>query len=126
MRDLFPEIVPAEAVRSDRLRILPVDSDAMEPTLGARDFVLVAPVDRFAFDGLYVLDDRIGTSVVRARRRIGGEIVISRDNPLYDQGTVMTQAAFDEIVLAVVVADVKVRAPHLLRQAMDQSGEVRT
>lgn len=118
MHDLFPEPVPAEAVFSPRLRVEAVTSDNMEPTLSKRDFVLISPTDRFLFDGVYLISDGIGTTIVRAQTVGNGEILFFVDNPLYSTRTRVPRAQFNEIVLGFVVADVKVRAPCLLQEAM--------
>ena len=57
MSDLFAPPMNPDLLNSPRLQILQMDGDNMEPTLRSRfDYMLVAPVDRYEHDGIYVLD----------------------------------------------------------------------
>lgn len=65
-----------------KLRLVPVQDDAMEPTVGAGDLLLVdTGANRCERDGLYLLwvDPRL--QVRRVRRRLDGMLEVSADNP---------------------------------------------
>jgi len=122
--DLFPPpALGREAFASPRLAVVPIKGDAMAPTLrGDWDYVLAAPVKSFLYDSLYVVDFAGVPTVFRAQGR--GPLMISliRDNERYGS----TPAArsddvprewFNEHVLGIVVCDLKVRDPDLMRKA---------
>ena len=64
--DLFP--APAlnrQTFASSKLSVVPVRGDAMQPTLrGEWDYVLVAPVHAYEGEGLYVIQDDEGLSLI--------------------------------------------------------------
>jgi len=112
----FPAI-PAENVLSDRFRIHAVMSDAMEPTLrGNRDYALIAPVQSYQGEGIYLIDNGFGGDLVRVTNVLTG-LCVSKDNPLYRHNVVVDREKFNEAVLGIVVADIKPRDERFLREA---------
>lgn len=112
--DLFGPITTPETLNSTRLRLELVRGDNMQPTLMAdRDFVLCAPTHGYEGEGIYLVSDPFGWGVYRCEHILGGEIRLSSDNKVYSPRSV-DLAEFNEIVLAKVVADVKVRDPRAL------------
>lgn len=118
MTALFRAPVPAQKVLSPGLRIHMVDGDGMEPDLRSRrDYVMIAPVDAYCGEGIYLLDWGPGPVLYRAQFAGGGQILIKLDNPLFrDNGRIFTRDQFDEVVVGFVVADIKVRDEHKLRE----------
>lgn len=107
--DLFPQRVEPEAIYSDALRIEPVIGDSMEPRLrGGFDFVLVKPTDRYLGEGTYVWSDGIGASLINVQFTVAGKVRLFHENGVYSD-IVMDRDEFEECVLAIVVADIKVR-----------------
>lgn len=125
--DLFGQAVPATALLSPQLRLEIVPSDAMEPTLRSQwDHVLVRPCTRYEGEGIYLLQDVFGgRKLTRASSVLGGpgHILLHVDNKHYGEHLVPREA-FEDNVLAIVVADVKVRDARLLSQ-VQHHGEVR-
>ncbi|WP_428028803.1 hypothetical protein [Ancylobacter sp.] len=125
--DLFGQAVPATALLSPQLRLEIVPSDAMEPTLRSQwDHVLVRPCTRYEGEGIYLLQDVFGgRKLTRASSVLGGpgHILLHVDNKHYGEHLVPREA-FEDNVLAIVVADVKVRDARLLSQ-VQRHGEVR-
>lgn len=127
--DLFPLTIPADTMRSTKLRLEPVRGDGMEPTLrGGRDFVLVKPTHTYEGEGIYLVDiDGDGQHIGLRRcdrmlgRSNGGAIRLMLDNPMYHRTgpTIVSREAFDSCVLGIVVADVKTRADHILRDMLE-------
>lgn len=111
MSDLFSSIVSPESVLSGRFRVHPVMGDEMEPTLrGGRDYVLTAPVTNFEGEGIYLIDVGFGIELYRVTNMLGpaGELVLSRENPLYGSHLV-ARKRFNEAVVGIVVADIRTR-----------------
>ena len=109
MGDLFGPVVGPHALNSGRLRLELVEGDNMEPTLVRdRDLVLCLPVHGYDGEGIYAVSNPFGWSLYRCEHLICGEIRMSSDNKSYTPRSVGL-AEFNEIVLAKVVADVKVR-----------------
>lgn len=110
MNDLFaPPALTRETFASRRLSVVPVTSDGMNPTLrGGWDYVLAAPVDSFVYDSLYVVDFAGCPTIYRCQNCFDGSLRLSRDNPVYSD-LVMTAERFSEVVLGIVVCDLKVR-----------------
>lgn len=115
MHDLFSPNPPPESVLSGRFRVHAVQSDAMEPALrGGRDYALLAPVTTYQGEGIYLLDDGLALDLYRVSNTLeGGELSLSRENPRYRTKTI-GRDEFDERVVGIVVADIKVRAERLL------------
>ena len=85
-------------------RVVPIDDDAMEPTLRKGDGVLVDPtVDRYVGEGLYVLGNEEHMRVYRVQPNIGGCLRLISDNKLYP-GFTLSRAEFDDCVLGKVLA----------------------
>lgn len=127
MIPFFAPAIPAEDIMSDRLRIRMVDGDGMSPDLlSGRDYVMIAPADRYTGEGVYLVDWGPGATLYRAdgSGRRDKPIRMRLDNPLYhrtpDDGyTFHTREEFDEIVLGFVVANIKVQNEPKLRQALE-------
>lgn len=121
--ELFPVTLPADTFRSTKLRLEPVIGDAMEPTLrGGHDFVLVAPVHEYQHEGLYLVGGHTDyKAIVRCDAICGRrQIRIMRDNPVFrGEVRLVDLEAFNSMVLGIVVADVKVRADHVLRDVLE-------
>lgn len=117
--ELFQAPIPAESVMSPSLRIHLVDGDGMEPELkNRRDYVVIAPVDAYVGEGVYLIDWGPGPVLYRAQFAGGGKILIKLDNPRYrDDGHTFTRDQFNEMAVGFVVADIKVRDERFLRQA---------
>lgn len=82
-----------------------IASDVMEPTLRSGDFLMVIPVRRYDYDGIYLVDGQ----VYRAEARIGsGKVMLWRDNPRYDRWEI-SRAEFDQTVEAKAVAEVRMK-----------------
>lgn len=118
MNDLFPVEAKPEAFYSSKLRIEKVIGDGMNPTLnGGLDFALVRPVDRYIGEGIYLLGTPLGKDFYRVQGAGRGKILLMRDNKHYSD-QIISDAKFDEYVLAIVVADIKVRHVLLLEEAV--------
>ena len=115
MMNLIPRPIPPEAYQSSRLRIVLVDSDNMEPTLRKGDCVMVLPVTQFEYDTIYAIDRGDGlVIVIRAYQARYGMIRLQRDNELYprsDRDDLVDLDWFNEHVVGLVVADIKLRDP---------------
>ena len=119
MMDLIPAPIPPETYQSSRLRIVLVDSDNMEPTLNRGDCVMVLPVTQFEYDTIYAIDRGDGLiTVTRAFQARYGMIRLQRDNELYPRSDTDLVALdwFNEHVVGLVVADIKLRDPVALRR----------
>lgn len=119
MMDLIPRPIPPEAYQSSRLRIVLVDSDNMEPTLSKGDCVMVLPVTQFEYDTIYAIDRGDGLiTVIRAYQARYGMIRLQRDNELYPRSDtdLVDLDWFNEHVVGLVVADIKLRDPVALRK----------
>lgn len=97
------------------LRLFKIEGDAYEPDLRGRDFLMVAPADRFAYDTDYLLDFGDGEApfVVTST---GGGFSIRHRNPRYSRWD-LTPAEFNRAVRGIVVAEVTVRDERLIRAA---------
>ncbi|WAC29249.1 hypothetical protein [Ancylobacter sp. SL191] len=115
--DLFGQAVPTEVLLSPHLRLERVPSDTMEPTLrGGWDYVLVRPCTKYEGEGIYLVGNPFGSwDLRRASNVLGGreQIRLTVDNKHYGDRLVSADW-FDENVLALVVADVKIRDQRLL------------
>lgn len=117
MNELFAPAIPADKVFSDRFRVHPVEGDRMSPTLKPfRDYVLIAPVDHYEGEGIYLVFDgftpqlyRVSSTLDRSR-----PLCLSGDNDRY-QDHHFSAEQFNEHVLGIVVADIKVRDERHLR-----------
>ncbi|MHC2298184.1 hypothetical protein [Rhizobium mongolense] len=116
MNDLFAHVISPDKVLSGRFRIHPVLGDEMEPTLrGGRDYVLTTPVTAFEGEGIYLVDVGFGIELFRVTNTLGpaGELLLSRENPLYGSHRVARQH-FNEAVVGIVVADIRTRVDRFL------------
>jgi hypothetical protein len=91
----------------------PIVGDGFEPRLrGGRSGVLAVPVDRYHFEGLYVMQDG---AIYRAERLIGSPTVrIWRDNPRYSVHEVPLHW-FNAEVEAMGIAEVAIQVPDYQR-----------
>ncbi len=116
--DLFPPQVPVEAFFSSALRVEPVIGDGMEPRLrGGHDFVLVKPTDRYLGEGTYLWSDGLGVGLVNVQFAGNNRVRLFYENVCYSD-LLMDRDEFEECVLAIVVVDLKVRTPDVLRRAV--------
>lgn len=116
--DLIPRPIPPEAYQSPRLRIVLVDSDNMQPTLNKGDCVMVLPITQFEYDTLYAIDRGDGLITVIRAYQEGRAIRLQRDNELYPRSDtdLVDLDWFNEHVVGLVVADIKLRDPVALRK----------
>ncbi|WP_037461320.1 hypothetical protein [Sinorhizobium fredii] len=123
MNELIFAPIPAENVRSDKLRVHLVDGDGMEPTLmNKRDYVLLAPVSQFVGDGVYAIVDALGViDLFRVQCIFDGKgsVMLFRDNKRYQTKHVLSVQEFEEVVAGYVVADIKVKDHRFLRMARE-------
>lgn len=116
MGDLFAPTIPPENVMSGRFRVFPIIGDAMEPLYrGSRDYALIAPVNTYQGDGIYLVDAGGGMDLFRVSTTLRG-LRLSRENPLYEPCEV-GRDVFDERVMGIVVADIRARDERFLREA---------
>jgi hypothetical protein len=89
----------------------------MEPALrGGRDYVLTAPITSYDGEGIYLLDVGLGIDLFRVTTTFDGKggLRLSRENERY-QSHEISRERFDDVVIGIVVADVKVRDERYLR-----------
>ena len=96
----------AIAIAKSSARLIPVESDTMEPTLYCRDAVFMVPVDSFQGHGIYGIEVLDHMELYRVQAIAGG-YQMSRDNPNYPPCDV-TRAQFESFVLGKVSALCKV------------------
>lgn len=118
---LLPSPVKADELRSDRLRLHPVRDDLNAPDLRPNeDFVLVSPVTEYRQEGVYLVDlhlEGIGL-IYTAERLLGaGKIRLLPKNRMYAD-VILTREQFEERVLAIVVAEIRVRNAQAIREAV--------
>jgi phage repressor protein C with HTH and peptisase S24 domain len=70
-------------LQANRLALVDVRGDSMEPTLSEGDVLLVALGEEIREDGIYVLNRDGGVIVKRLQTTITGELYIRSDNPRY-------------------------------------------
>lgn len=124
MNDFFAPALPAVNVLSDRLRTKLVASDGMSPALRQNwDYVLLAPVNTYVSEGIYLIEIGGGEALYRVQNILGGKLLLKFDNPLYSAEHIFTKQEFEEIVLAYVVADIKVRDDRFLRETASREAK---
>lgn len=116
MHDLFNPNIPPENLMSGRFRVHAVKSDTMEPALrGGRDYALLAPVTAYQGEGIYLVDDGLSLDLYRVSSTLekGRALCLSRENPRYGARTIGREE-FNDRVVGIVVADIKVRSERFL------------
>lgn len=113
MGDLAPH--PFRQAGASGLRLFRLEGDAYEPDLRGGDFLMVAPVARFAYDGDYLLDMG-GGEVPYVVTSTHAGFSIRHRNPRYSRWE-LTREQFIRAVRAIVVAEVKVRDTALMYEA---------
>jgi hypothetical protein len=116
--DLFPPEIPAVFTRSSKLRTHPVSGTAMAPTLKTGDFVLLVPTTLYQGEGVYLIGDgdgapflaRVMTWNSREEMRLSFDAVPHA--PFF-----LSRESFNDCVLGLVAAEIKVTRPSALRQA---------
>lgn len=106
---------------TSHFRVHPVLTDSMEPTLyGNRDHVLVVPVETYTGEGIYLVDIHAGIDLFRVTLAFDGKggLLLSRDNRRYTSH-VMERERFEECVIGIVAADIKVRDARFLAAASE-------
>lgn len=119
MDDLFASAPVPEKVLSNRFRVHPVIGDAFEPSLkGGRDYVLTAPVTCYQGEGVYLVDAGLGIELYRVTNILGpnGDLMLSRENAIYLSHPI-ERAKFNDMVVGIVVADVRIRNEGFLTSA---------
>ncbi|WAC27508.1 hypothetical protein [Ancylobacter sp. SL191] len=116
--DLFGSMACSDGLRSSRLRLEMVPSDSMEPTLRSQwDHVLVQPCTAYRGEGLYLLQTPFGGwKLTRASSTLNGkgQLLLYVDNKRYGEHLVSIDW-FNENVLGIVVADIKIRDHRVLQ-----------
>ena len=105
------------------LRFHQVLGDNMQPTIRPRDYVLVAPVHRYAGEGYYLVSDPLHEgasvySVSAAGTRAAPQIRLHSHLKFYSDHLVSTRY-FEEHVLAQVVMIGNVVRPDLLQRVAE-------
>lgn len=79
----------------ERLRVMPVVGDSMEPEIRAGDVVIYLPMERMTDDGLYIfrMDDAL--KIKKLQRYTGGAIQIIPANPVYEKEMLLPLADAD-------------------------------
>ncbi|CAL8972865.1 hypothetical protein RHODGE_RHODGE_01026 [Rhodoplanes serenus] len=90
----------------DRLRPMPVTADNMVPTLDVSDFVMVAPMDGFAGNGIYVLDMLGAPKLCRITRVSSDRVLVSHDHQNYPSSEV-SRATIDALIIAKAVCKIE-------------------
>lgn len=115
MNDLFFPAIPPDTVLCGRFRVHAVTGDGMEPILrGGHDFVLASPVNTYQGEGIYLLDVGFGIDLFRVSSTLNKELCLSRENPRY-RSHLYNREKFDERVMGIVVADIKIRNDRFFR-----------
>lgn len=100
--------------RRPGVRVLEVVGDSMAPTLVPGSAALVVPADRYASDGLYVIEEPGGLAIVRIAH-IGGLVLrVSRDNPAYSAFEA-PGVDVDALIVGRVAGIVSILEPSILR-----------
>jgi hypothetical protein len=121
MNDFFAPAIPANQLPLEALRIHAVRGDGMFPLLrGNWDYVLVSPLHTYRGEGIYLLDYGVGEDLFRVSPAWDGKksLSLSRENRVYQDHTISV-GRFEECVLGIVVADIKVRDERMLREAVE-------
>lgn len=103
-------VQPFEMQTPTGLRVFPIDCDSMEPTLKRGGYALVAPCSDYNGEGLYVLDNGIGTAIYRVAKSAPfreSTIFLLSDNSRYKRHEVSLEW-FRGAVLAQVAAKVEI------------------
>lgn len=107
----------ADGFGSRNLRIHPVEGDGLAPELNGRlDYVVLAMVNGYCGDGIYLVDWGMGPVLYRVQSIGSGNVLMRFSNPVYQSEFTFSVEKFAEMVLGYVVADVKVRDNSMLRQ----------
>lgn len=96
------------------VRLFQLAGDGYEPTLRGGDYLMVADVDRFAYDSTYLLDFGDGEAPYLASTSAEGYSV-RHPNPACPRFS-LTREEFRAAVRAIVVAEVKMRDAGMLRR----------
>lgn len=116
-----------EDFASRALSLVPVVGDGFAPDLRSDwDYVLAAPVKGFLYEGIYVVEMLGFPCLKRCQRKSTGQIAMMNDNPAYgatpaERTNLVPGDWFAEHVLGIVVCDLKVRDPKLMREAWEGS-----
>lgn len=109
----------ADAIHSPKLRAHAISGTAMAPTLRCGDFVLLAPVAQYQGEGVYLIDQGDRTPVLS---RVMTWTSIDEMRLSFDAVPhapyFMPREKFDERVLGMVVAEIRVTEPGIIHQAI--------
>lgn len=75
-------------------------------------------MNTYIAEGIYLIEVGGGEDLYRVQNILGGKLLLKFDNPLYSGQHIFTKQEFEEIVLAYVVADIKVRDDRFLRESL--------
>lgn len=102
------------------LRIHPVEGDGLSPDLyGRRDYVVLATVNRYCGEGIYLVDWGMGPVLYLVQSVGNGNVLMRLTNPLYRSEFTFSLPEFNDMILGYVVADLKLRDETLLRAAVE-------
>lgn len=114
---LFEDTVSPEFFGSSRVRLYPIEGDTMEPTFRRGDFAIVAPCDRYDYEGVYIIDDDHFMAIYRVERALGGMARLTVDNPLYPP-ILLPFGRFEEMIIGFVVGSIKIGDHRKLNAAL--------
>lgn len=101
-KDEYRAMLPALVDLSFKgARMMPVESDSMQPTLRIGDAVGVMPCDRYEGEGVYVLMDYGAVFLRRVQSRGRGDIHLYCDNKVYPAEDISVDR-FKELVVGRV------------------------
>ena len=73
-------------VHNNRLALITVKGDSMEPTLRSDDLILTdISTGHIDDDSIYVLQFKNDLVLKRIQRKMNGSVVVKSDNPIYGQ-----------------------------------------
>jgi len=108
----------AEHVRALALSLVLVQGDQVSHDLRHGDYAVTAPCDGFQCDGIYVIDNNSTPLLYRVQDASRGALVLLHDRAP-EFATAVGRDWFDQHVLGIVVADLKVRDATRLREAWE-------
>ena len=97
-------------------RLVPVDSDTMEPTFRKGDAVAVIPADSYSYEGVYAVDNHGRIQLYRVDcLHVDQGIRMSSDNERYTGHTVSLED-FNRIVIGKAIMHMQVMDPVAMRR----------
>ena len=120
MNDLFAPQHPSTCLADTTFRMEPVIGDGMSPRLrGGYDYVMIKPIHRYVGEGTYFFSELPGAKqLYKAESVLGSgglDIRLFYENRVYS-GSVVSREWFEENVLGIVVADIRVQDDRFFRE----------